>query len=81
MMKTCRKRLVANVFVILLLGVTSASAQTVTNVTPEQVGKTIRVSYDLDKAADITLFLSTDGGSTYTQLYRVSGDVGKTVGP
>ena len=55
------------------------SAQTVTHVTAEQVGKTIHVSYDLDRAADITLFLSTDGGSTYTQLYRVSGDVGKDV--
>lgn len=58
-----------------------ALAQTVSNVTATQVGKTIHVTYDLDKAADITLFLSTDGGSTYTQLYRVSGDVGKTVGP
>ena len=56
-----------------------SSAQTVTNVTAEQVGTTIHVSYDLDKAADITLFLSTDGGSTYMQLYLVSGDVGKDV--
>ena len=55
------------------------SAQTVTNVTAEQVGKTIHVSYNLDKQADITLFFSTDGGTTYTQLFRVSGDVGKNV--
>jgi len=65
--------------IAVLLSVATASAQTVSNVTAEQVGKTIHVSYDLDKAADITLFLSTDGGSTYTQLYRVSGDVGKDV--
>ena len=63
--------------VVLFAG--NLSAQTVSNVTAEQVGKTIHVSYDLDKAADITLFLSTDGGSTYMQLYRVRGDVGKDV--
>ena len=56
-------------------------AQNVSNVTAEQVGKTIHVSYDLDKAADISLFVSMDGGGTYTQLYIVSGDVGKTIGP
>ena len=55
------------------------SAQTVTNVTATQVNKTIQVSYDLDKQADITLHLSTDGGKTYQQLSQVSGDVGKNV--
>ena len=65
--------------ITVLLAVATASAQNVTNVTAEQVNKTILVSYDLDKQADITLFLSTDGGSTYTQLYRVSGDVGQNV--
>ena len=61
------------------VSVSVLQAQTVTNVTAEQVGKTIHVSYDLNKQADITLFVSTDGGSTYTKLYRVSGDVGKNV--
>ena len=56
-------------------------AQNVSNVTAEQVGKTIHVTYDLDKAADISLFVSRDGGETYSKLFRVSGDVGKTVGP
>ena len=56
-------------------------AQTVSNVTAEQVGTTIHVSYDLDKAADISLFVSMDGGGSFTQLYKVSGDVGKTIGP
>ena len=55
------------------------SAQTVTNVTATQVNKTIHVSYDLDKQADITLHLSTDGGKNYQQLSLVSGDVGKGV--
>jgi formylglycine-generating enzyme required for sulfatase activity len=68
-----------SIALLLAAALLPATAQTVSHVTAEQVGKTIRVSYDLDKAADITLFLSTDGGSTYTQLYRVSGDVGKNV--
>lgn len=65
--------------ITVLLAVATASAQTVTNATAEQVNKTILVSYDLDMQADIALFLSTDGGSTYIQLYRVSGDVGGNV--
>lgn len=55
------------------------SAQTVSNVTVEQVDKTIRVSYDLDKQAEISLHLSIDGGKTYTELHKLSGDVGKNV--
>ena len=34
-------------------------AQTVSNVTAEQVGKTIHVSYDLDKTANIATFKVT----------------------
>ena len=55
------------------------SAQTVSNVTAEQVDKTIHVSYDLDMQAEISLHLSIDGGKIYTQLYKVSGDVGKNI--
>ncbi|MBR6919661.1 MAG: hypothetical protein IKN37_05005 [Bacteroidales bacterium] len=55
------------------------SAQNVTNIVAEQVEKKIHVSYDLDRRADITLFLSTDGGKTFTELHRVSGDVGKNI--
>ena len=76
--KTMKKRNVI-LAITVLLAVATSSAQTVTNVTAEQVGKTIHVSYDLDKQADITLFVSTNGGSTYVQLYRVSGDVGENV--
>lgn len=65
--------------IVLCLG--ELFAQTVSNVTATQVGKTIHITYDLDKAADITLFLSIDGGDTYSELHHVTGDVGKTVGP
>lgn len=66
---------------ILLVFTVLSSAQTVTNVTAVQVGKTIEIAYDLDKAADITVYMSTSGGTTYRELRKVSGDVGKTVGP
>lgn len=55
-------------------------AQNVTNVTAEQVGKNIVVSYDLDKAATISVCYSTDGGKTYSSpMQQVTGDVGKSV--
>ena len=57
------------------------TAQNVTNVTAVQVGKTIEISYDLDKAADISVHISENGGESYWELHQVSGDVGKTVGP
>ena len=68
-------------WVLMMMCGYGAYAQTVSNVTAEQVGKTIHVSYDLDKAADISLFVSMDGGGAYTQLYKVKGNVGKTIGP
>ena len=64
---------------LMVVSLLALSAQTVTNVTATQAGKTIHVSYNLDKAADVSLFLSTDGGYTYTQLYHLSGDVGENV--
>jgi len=55
-------------------------AQTVTNVVAQQIGNTIEVSYDLDKVATISLFLSQDGGTTYAATPKaLSGDVGKNV--
>lgn len=56
-------------------------AQNVTNVNANQVGTAIHITYDLDRAADISVYVSTDGGKNYTRLYRVRGDVGKTIGP
>ena len=58
-----------------------AEAQNITNVTAEQVGTTIHIFYDLDRAADISVRMSTNGGETYRVLRQVSGDVGETVGP
>ncbi len=56
-------------------------AQTVTNVVAKQVGNTVEITYDLDKAADIVLLLSTDGGKYYNGMgvSNVTGDAGKNV--
>lgn len=67
--------------ILMLLLCVPLTAQTVSNVTAEQVGKTIHVSYNLDKQAHVTLFLSTDGGKTYKELHKVEGAVGKNVNP
>ena len=64
-----------------LLSPISLSAQNVSNVNAEQQGKTIVITYDLDKAADISVYMSTSSGRTYRELHHVTGDVGKTVGP
>lgn len=59
-----------------------AVAQRVSNANFTQVGKTVEITYTLDKQADITVYLSTDGGKTFGQPLRaVSGDAGKAVQP
>ena len=62
-----------------LLIINSLSAQTVTNVTAVQEGKAIKISYDLDKAADVSVFVSTNGGFAFVELHEVSGAVGENV--
>ena len=59
---------------------TIAGAQTVTNVVARQVGNTVEVTYDLDKAAEVSLLLSQDGGTNYAATPKsMTGDVGKGV--
>lgn len=65
----------------LMVGVNNLFAQTVSNVNAEQVGNTVKITYDLDKAADISVFISTNGGAAFRGLKHVSGDVGNTIGP
>ena len=63
-----------------LFAFASVIAQRVSNVQFEQVGKQVEVTYSLDKQADISLYVSTDGGRTYSAPLRaVSGDVGKNI--
>lgn len=60
-----------------------ALAQGITNVDANQEGKAIAVTYDLDEMANISLYVTQDGGVTKTEipLMYTSGDVGKKVGP
>lgn len=66
-------------FLSLLYTCLTLSAQTVSDVDANQVGKTIEITYHLDRTADISVEYSTDGGRTYRPLHRVSGDVGRGI--
>ena len=54
-------------------------AQKVTDITARQVGKQIHITYTLDEPAEISLYLSTNGGESYIKLIKVSGAVGQSV--
>lgn len=56
----------------------SVQSQTVTNVQPKQVEKTIEVTYQLSEEADVALWVSFEGGQ-YVLLKKVSGDVGMNI--
>lgn len=64
-----------------LLVAVVCSAQKVSNARFEQVDKTIKIYYDLSDKADISIYLSTDGGRSFetTPLTNVWGDVGNDV--
>ncbi len=68
--------------VLLLFDLSTTYAQKVTNITAEQVGQNIQVSYNLETESHctISLFYSTDNGSTWQgPLKKVSGDVGEKI--
>ena len=57
-------------FLFLLLLTTGISAQNVTNPDARQEGKKIIITYTLDKAADISVYCSMDGGKTFGAALR-----------
>lgn len=79
--KTLLKALIAAASAILLLAnSTHVSGQKVSNVEFFQSGKKVHVTYTLDKNADISLYISTNGGRDFKgPLREVSGDVGNNV--
>lgn len=72
--------IVACVWLLCSVVSSTAMAQNVTNVSAEQVGKNIVVSYDLNITSNVSLCYSSDGGKTFSQpIKQVTGDVGKGV--
>ncbi len=73
------KRIYILIFLIICNFV--AIGQRVSNARFEQVGKQVKICYDLSADASIEIYLSTDGGKTfeYSPLRSVTGDVGKKV--
>lgn len=67
------------VWIWMMLCAMCLHAQTVSNVVAQQVGNTVEISYDLDKAATVSLLLSQDGGATYSATPKtITGDIGQT---
>ena len=58
-------------------------AQSITNVDANQEGKSIAVTFDLNEMADISLYVTQDGGRTKTLIPQayLAGDAGKKVTP
>lgn len=71
--------------ILLLLGVlyfTTLAAQNVSNVDFYQSGSNVIIKYDLSKKSDVQIFVSINGGQTYSKaLQKVSGAVGQGVAP
>lgn len=66
----------------LLIATLQISAQNVTNVDFWQEGTNVKISYELDKEADVNVSMSTDGGKTFSSpLKQVTGGIGKDVTP
>jgi formylglycine-generating enzyme required for sulfatase activity len=70
------------VLLILLFVAVWAPAQTVSDVRFKRVDKEVTVTYTLDKAADIRVQVSVDGGVTFgNYLENFSGDAGRNIQP
>ena len=65
-------------FLFFVLAAFVVGAQTVTNSRSVQEGKMVKIFYDLSEDAEISIYLSTDGGLSYEShpIGHVSGDVG-----
>jgi len=63
----------------ILFAINFAYSQNVTNIETKQAGDNIEISYDLDKEANIEIFISENGGRTFSKITKVTGDVGDPV--
>lgn len=72
--------------VLIIAALASASvarAQNITNVDANQEGKSIAITYDMKEKANVSLYLSQDGGKTKSLIPQayLTGDFGKNVSP
>ena len=72
----------ALLYIIWLVSGFAVLAQQVSNTRFVQEGKQVKIYYDLSETADVSIYLSTDGGNTYESnpIGHVSGHVGRQVG-
>ena len=70
-------------FLALFIGLlTFVNGQYVSNVRYHITDSAVIITYDLDISADVSIYVSTDNGKTYSkELYFVEGDVGTNVSP
>lgn len=65
-----------------MMTATIGYAQQVSDIRYTKVDKELTITYSLDKAADIRLRVSTDGGKFFSEpIQNLSGDVGKGIKP
>ena len=71
------------ILIALCLLVLTTTAQNVTNTHFVQEGKMVKIYFDLSKKADVSIYLSTNGGRSYetSPLGHMSGNVGEKVRP
>ena len=71
----------ALLYIIWLVSGFTVLAQQVSNTRFVQDGKQVKIYYDLSETADVSIYLSTDGGRSYgsSPIGHVSGHVGRQV--
>jgi len=67
-----------SLFLILII-TCSGFSQNITNVDAQQIGNKIEITYNLDKETNIEVFISENGGTSYSSITKVTGDVGKNI--
>jgi len=70
---------IITIFLSLLLGISWVMGQHVTNVRAYQNGETVVITYDLDKKADVYVWMGAGTSKYDARLYAVTGDVGRKV--
>ncbi len=67
------------IFLLLLSSTLSVLAQNATNVRVQQEGENIVITYDLNKQANVRIYVATGQSNRYTELKAVTGSVGKDI--